>query len=206
MHDLATSEPGRVKEMVAKWETWAKRAHVIPWMWKPQYGQPAEAEPAPGAAAGKLLFELKAGDNLAKGKAPQVKGNAITVEAQVMKWAADGVIIAQGGLVEGYSLYVKAGHPAFAVRRKGELTVAMAKDALPNAPVQLGATLAKDGTITLTVDGKTAATAKAAGTLAKQPVDGLQVGQDANGAVGDYEAPFTFGGEIGTVKVRLSAE
>ena len=40
MHDLAAAEPERVKAMTAQWETWAKRAHALPWPWKPPYGQP----------------------------------------------------------------------------------------------------------------------------------------------------------------------
>jgi arylsulfatase len=38
MHNLAASEPGRVKAMTAQWEAWARRTHAIPWMWSPQYG------------------------------------------------------------------------------------------------------------------------------------------------------------------------
>jgi arylsulfatase A-like enzyme len=37
MHDLAAQEPKRVKRMIAKWEAYAKRANVLPWIWKPQY-------------------------------------------------------------------------------------------------------------------------------------------------------------------------
>lgn len=40
MHDLSTAEPKRVDAMVAQWEVWAKRCHVLPWPWKPQYGDP----------------------------------------------------------------------------------------------------------------------------------------------------------------------
>jgi hypothetical protein len=180
---------------------------VIPWMWKPQYGQPAEAEadttPAP---ASKLLFELKAGDDLAKAAAPKVKDRGVTVDAQITKWAADGVIVAQGGAAEGYSLYMKEGKPAFAVRRQSELVTAISKDALPQGPAHLTGVLARDGTITLSVEGKVVATAKGTGTLTKMPVDGLQVGRDAAGAVGDYQTPFPFAGEIGEVKIRLSKE
>ena len=39
--------------------------------------------------------------------------------------------------------------------------------------------------------------------MERQPTDGLQVGQDKNGAVGDYTAPFPFQGEIGEVKVEV---
>ena len=37
MHDLACRHPERLKEMAARWEAWAKRAHVLPWVWKPPY-------------------------------------------------------------------------------------------------------------------------------------------------------------------------
>jgi arylsulfatase A-like enzyme len=39
-HDLAASEPGRVKAMAAQWEIWAKRAQVIPWIWGLPHGDP----------------------------------------------------------------------------------------------------------------------------------------------------------------------
>jgi hypothetical protein len=33
--------------------------------------------------------------------------------------------------------------------------------------------------------------------------DGLQLGQDARGAVGEYTAPFSYGGQIGRVVLEL---
>ena len=39
MHDLSSSEPDRTNDMARAWEAWAKRAHVLPWPWKPPYGQ-----------------------------------------------------------------------------------------------------------------------------------------------------------------------
>jgi arylsulfatase len=38
-HNLAAKEPDRVKTMVKQWETWANRAGVLPWIWKPAYGE-----------------------------------------------------------------------------------------------------------------------------------------------------------------------
>jgi arylsulfatase A-like enzyme len=40
-HDLAGQEPARLKAMVGQWEAYAKRANVLPWIWKPEYS-PAE--------------------------------------------------------------------------------------------------------------------------------------------------------------------
>jgi len=35
--DLAAKHPYKVTALVAKWEAWAKRAHVLPWIWTPAY-------------------------------------------------------------------------------------------------------------------------------------------------------------------------
>ena len=40
-NDLAAAQPERVKELAAKWEAWARRANVLPWIWKEDYGSPA---------------------------------------------------------------------------------------------------------------------------------------------------------------------
>jgi arylsulfatase len=37
-HNLAQSQAERVNRMVAQWEAWARRAHVLPWIWNPAYG------------------------------------------------------------------------------------------------------------------------------------------------------------------------
>ena len=149
---------------------------------------------------GQLLNE---GADLAKDKAPKVKGKAITIEAEITRLGTGGVVVAQGGSAEGYTLYVKGGHALFAVRRAGMLVTVTSNEALPPAPFTLSAELGKEGGMTLSVGGKEVAKGKAAGTLTKTPQDGLQVGRDANAAVGEYEAPFPFDGEIGKVAVKV---
>ena len=39
MHNLAASDPERLKDLAGKWEAWAKRTHALPWPWKPAYGE-----------------------------------------------------------------------------------------------------------------------------------------------------------------------
>jgi arylsulfatase len=41
-NDLSGKYPDKTKELTAKWEAWAKRAHVIPWIWTPPYGKSGE--------------------------------------------------------------------------------------------------------------------------------------------------------------------
>jgi arylsulfatase len=45
LHGLASQEPERVKQMIEKWEAWARRSNVLPWIWQPQYGEPAGSVP-----------------------------------------------------------------------------------------------------------------------------------------------------------------
>ncbi len=40
-HDRAIDEPERLRALARQWETWADRAHVLPWPWKPAYGESA---------------------------------------------------------------------------------------------------------------------------------------------------------------------
>ena len=46
--DLATRHPGRVKELRAAWESWARRSRVLPWVWNPPYGEGAKGVGAGG--------------------------------------------------------------------------------------------------------------------------------------------------------------
>ena len=49
-HDLAAQHPDRVADLKGRWEAWANRSQVLPWIWKPAYGQPAvpgQVEPKP---------------------------------------------------------------------------------------------------------------------------------------------------------------
>jgi arylsulfatase A-like enzyme len=41
LNNVAPVHPDRVTKMAAQWEYWARRANVIPWIWKPQYGATA---------------------------------------------------------------------------------------------------------------------------------------------------------------------
>ena len=39
LHDLAASQPQRLRTMISQWESWAKRTGTIPWIWQPPYGK-----------------------------------------------------------------------------------------------------------------------------------------------------------------------
>jgi arylsulfatase len=201
MHDLAAKEPARLKAMIDQWEAWGKRVHALPWPWEPQYGEsPASAGPA------NVVLDLKPDEEIAGPKSPRLIGKAITITATLDKIAPNGVIVAQGGSVAGYSLYLQDGKLYFAVRSAEQLTLISSPDALPDATHTITAKLAKDANMALAADDKQLATGKAPMLIGVQPKDGLQVGRDKVGAVGEYTAPFAYRGEIKSVKIEFSSE
>jgi arylsulfatase len=58
LHDLAGEQPQRASELKSKWEAWAKRSQVLPWIWQPQYGEPGDS--AGGAKAPRKKGKKKA--------------------------------------------------------------------------------------------------------------------------------------------------
>ena len=118
----------------------------------------------------------------------------------------DGVLLAQGGSSAGYALYLKDSKLIFALRSKNKLHTVESRDALPATTKNIVAKLSGNGNVELFADSKTVATGNVHGLLEKQPQDGLQVGQDTNGTVGDYAAPNKFNGEIASAKLDLSGK
>ena len=111
----------------------------------------------------------------------------------------------QVAAVRGYAIYLTKGKLAFAVRENGDLTTIVAKDPLGNGHFSVQATLHEDGALALLVDGKQVAEGKAAGLISQQPRAGFSVGTANSGAVGNYNAPNPFNGQVTNVRVKTTA-
>ena len=111
--------------------------------------------------------------------------------------------MAQGGTQVGYALYVKDGHLEMAMRKGGKLTSVTAPNALPTGPLTLRGSIALDGTLRLEIAGAVVAMQKASGPLQTMPVDGLQVGRDLGGLVGEYGEENAFAGTLEKVRIEL---
>ena len=168
---------------------------------KPNHGPGAGAGRIPRKRHTKKRFNLKPGAHLRKQDAPQTAGKSLFIEARLTS-VGDGVIIAQGGVIHGYTLYVQDGKPAFCIRKRGKMTTLTASEALPKGACTIGVELPIDGEVVLTVNGKDVARAKSPGAIVT-PGDGLTVGRDGGDPVGPYEGPREFGGEIEGVRVRV---
>ena len=125
----------------------------------------------------------------------------LTVEAWVKAEKAGGVIIAQGGSSQGYSLYLQGGKPFFAVRSSGDVVSAGGKKRILNKWVHLAGVLTAEKEIRIYVDGKLAGTGKAPGLVNANPAEGMQVGVDDGSAVAEYTSQIAFKGTVDDIKV-----
>lgn len=196
LHDLASEDPARVRDLGAKWDVWAKRAQVLPLgAWR------GRSEPA-SFDEDRKRFELAATADLDRGHAPYVVGRTIEVRVEVAKAARKGVLVAQGGSADGWSLFLDRGELCLAFRRDGKLTVVRGSET-PASFKTVEARIGKDGEARFAADGHELARGPVPAPLERMPIDGLQVGRDRGGAVGEYRAPFKFAGEIEGVLIEL---
>ena len=191
LHDLAAQEPERVRDLTAQWEAYARRAKVLPWIWKPPYGEKVSTT---AGAPGK--FRLQPGDDLQGARRPEVVGRGLDLSVELSTPARNGVLVAQGGGAQGWSLAFKDGALIFSLRKDRQLETVQSNDPALASAKSLRAVLGLDGSVRLLAGEREVATGKTSGPLTSQPKEGLQVGRDLGVAVGDYPVPFAFEGQI----------
>ena len=114
----------------------------------------------------------------------------LAVSAWVKAEKPDGVIVARGGPSQGFALTLRKGKPQFAVRTGGELSAVTAEGKVGNKWVHLTGVLTADKQLQIYVNGELAAKAKGTDFITSDPAQGLEVGADDQGSVGNYRTPF----------------
>ena len=133
----------------------------------------------------KGTIKLKKGNLFSEEASPEVAGKDLQITATIKSKSPDGVIIAQGGTLVGYSLYLKDGQAVLGVRVETKLEELVHPDVVTGKQVSVEARVGKDGARSLRVDDKTVT---AAGPrIEPQPKMGLSVGTDQSHDVGQYK-------------------
>jgi arylsulfatase len=193
MHDLAAQQPDRVKEMAAAWDDYAAKSNVLPLgAW---HNQPSKSR--------KQEIALKQGQFTESSESPLVDDRALTITAEVIEAKGDGVLIAQGGIAQGFSLFIQNGTPYFGIRTNSKWTTVAGKQI--SGATKITAVLQQDGTATLAVDGVPGTPAQV-GLIARNPKDALSAGEDVHDAVGEYTAPFAYPGKLGTITLQAASK
>jgi len=105
---------------------------------------PMSSTPRPDTDTGPQEFMFNGPGQFAGNDAPLILNRALTITATFDTQEKDGVIIAQGGLVHGYALYVENGELWFALRRLSVLTT-VSGGKVSAGPQSVTATLSKAG-------------------------------------------------------------
>jgi len=146
------------------------------------------------------------------------KSHSVTAEIVVPAKGAEGVIIAQGGNIGGWSLYAKGGKLKYCYNLLGiQQFYAESATALPSGEHQVrmefaygGGGLGKGGTATLYVDGKKVGEGKVAATAAMifSADDGCDVGVDTGSPVSpDYSSRGNeFSGQVKGVQIAIAKD
>jgi len=200
--DLSAKNPEKVKELAALWNGWNSELVAPKWLPSNRRGGGAARANAP-AGNTNVKGPWKSGDLVSSEESPQVAGRGFTISAKVELEAAKGVIAAQGAGVNGYAFHLHDGKLVFSVRSGKELSSVVSAETVSTGPHTVEADVSAEGQVVLKVDGKPAGEGKLPALFSKQPGEGLSIGSDGKGAVGEYEAPNEISGKVTNVTLTL---
>ncbi|HTG52881.1 MAG TPA: arylsulfatase, partial [Candidatus Tectomicrobia bacterium] len=145
------------------------------------------------------------------------KSHTITADVEIPKDGADGVLVAAGGNVGGYTLFLKDGKPNyeynyFTVERSkiaGKDKLAPGKHTIRFEFKYDGGGVGKGGTGTLLVDGKEVAKGHVNKTVPGRfsADETFDTGEDTGSPVSDlYQSPNRFTGTISKIEINLAPQ
>gem|GEM_PF-379429 len=135
--------------------------------------------------------KLKQNEIFSSEVSPEIVGKTIRIKAKVKSDKPDGVIIAQGGYLVGYALYLHNGQVVFGVRANKKYEILTVDQNVTGKEVLVEATLDKNGRRTLSVND---ITVSAEGEpIRRQPKMGLSTGEDQSDDVGKYKDEYFVG-------------
>lgn len=123
----------------------------------------------------------------------------ISLRANPKPNAPDGVLVAHGGVRNGYSIYVEEGLLKFVIRRQDKTYTVASEQQAPETSFTVNARLGSGGAMRLMLNGDLVAKGNAEGLIPRNPGEGLTVGEDLTTPVGDYETPFRYQGTVAQV-------
>jgi arylsulfatase len=193
LNNLASVHKERAKEMANTWEAWAIEAKAKPWPWNKKKNKFSK----------KKVFNLESDANLAMGVAPMIAKKAFEVEVQLEK-QGNGILVAQGGDAHGWNLFMNKGFAQFTIRVGGKVEKVKASEKLNDSELKLSAKLDSKGEVNLYSGDRKLGSGKVSSLVKEMPADGLQVGKDEGGRVGNYNDEFVFDGKIKRVKIKIN--
>src|SRR5262249_4116375 len=217
-NDLAAKNPQKLKELQDLFWIEATKYNVLPL--DDRFIERADPAMRPSLIAGRTKFTYFPGvRRVPESSSPNVKNKShtITVDVEIPKGGADGVLVAAGGNVGGYALFVKDGklryeYNYFTVERSKIASkdgVTPGKHTVRFEFKYDGGGVGKGGTGTLFVDDNEVAKGRIDKTILGRfsADETFDTGEDTGSPVSDtYKSPFRFGGKIKKIEIDLAPE
>lgn len=217
-HDLATTRPEKLAELVDRWWVEAEKHQVLPLDDRFAERFAENAERHRGDRTNYTFW--KGMGHIPSEVAPDLRSRSYTIEAtcEITDEGASGVLIAHGDATSGYSLFVRDGQLVHDLNVGGQHQLVVSDRPVPLGPVTLGFRMRRSetggptpsGVGTLLINGEPA------GSFETDRIfwlmiswSGLDIGFDRGTTVSDYDGtgrftgPFTFTGELVKVVVDL---
>jgi arylsulfatase len=216
--DLSTENPKKLHELQRLWLIEATRYKVLPIDDRMMEKINPDTAGRPVLLKGKTQVLFGGMGHLSENCVLNLKNKSHSVTANIVvpQKGAEGVIIAQGANIGGWSLYAKEGKLKYCYNWSGLKHFIVGSDkAMPAGEHQVrmefkyeGGGLGKGGVATLFIDGKKAGEGKIDATLAMifSADDGLDVGEDTGAPVSpEYGSSHNaFNGEIKGIQLAIA--
>jgi arylsulfatase A-like enzyme len=215
--DLSKEHPDRLHELQRLWLIEATRFNVLPLDDRAAERFLPEVAGRPTLVKGNRQLLFGGMGRLSESSVVGIKNksHAVTAEVIVPDGGVQGVIVAQGGSIGGWSLYVKDGKPRYCYNLLGVQRFYVEGDReIPPGTHQVrmeftyeGGGLGKGGTVTLYIDGEPIGKGTVAATAAVifSADDTCDVGFEGGALVAeDYPVPNKFTGEINWVEIDVA--
>ena len=219
-NNLAAQMPGKLHELQRLWLIEATRYNVLPLDDRRVERLSSDLAGRPVLIKGNSQILFGSMGRLSENSVLNMKNKSHSVTAQIVVPAsgAEGVIVAQGGNVGGWSLYAKGGKLKYCYNLFGiQFFYAESSSALTPGDHQVrmefaydGGGLAKGGTASLYVDGKKVGEGKVGATepMLFSADDGCDVGEDSGAPVSpDYGSHGNqFSGRVKGVQLAIAKD
>jgi arylsulfatase A-like enzyme len=218
--DLASEHPDKLHELQRLWLIEATRYGVLPLDDRSAERVNPEAAGRPTLISGSSQVLFGGMTRLSENSVLNIKNksHAVTAEVVVPDGGAEGVIVAQGGSIGGWSLYAKGGKPKYCYNLLGVQSFFVeGEKPIPSGPHQVrmefaydGGGLGKGGTASLHVDGEKVGEGRVDATAAMifSADDTCDVGAEGGALVsadyGPHDNAFT--GEVNWVQIDIGED
>jgi arylsulfatase len=214
-HNVAAQYPAKLKQLQALFMQEAKKYQVLPL--DDRFTEREDPSLRPSLISGRTDFKYYSGAyRIPESSSPNVKNrtHTITAHVNVPQTGGDGVLVAAGGVVGGYALFIKEGKPVYEYNFFNlERFRVVSPDKLSPGQAIIraefkydGGGLGKGGTVTLFVNDKQLAQGRVEKTVPGRfsADETFDVGLDTGSPVSsDYQSPNRYTGTIKRVEIHL---